>query len=449
MLKKLCVSLMLLAAGGLHAQSPSGDTVLMDMNSCLRYAVHHQPGLRASLVNQRIIDYQVKGALADWLPQVMGNAQLEHYLQPTQTFFPDSLITPGASGYTTFPSTPTNVSVLNLGVTQNLYNRDVMLAARTSKYYRRYAGESVDSAKIDLVVDVSKAYYSVYTSELQLGILLEDVRRLEQSLKDTYNQYQSGIVDKTDYKQATIQLNTARVQYKQALEAVPAKYAYLKQLMGFPVDSALKLQSDSAAMVAQAMIDTAMQLDYTHRIEVQSLETLKALSQAQYDYQRLGWLPSLSFFYDYNLDYGNNAFSKLYSQNYPNSYLGLTLGIPIFQGFKRIYAMHAAKLGTELVDLRLEDTKRAINTQFVQAMANYRGDLENWKVSQENIGLSKEVYTTVTLQYKEGIKSYLDVITAEASLRTSEINGLDALYGLLSDKLDVLKAVGSVDTNIN
>jgi outer membrane protein TolC len=421
----------------------------MDMSTCLRYAVHHQPGLRASLLNQRIVDYQVKGALSDWLPQVNGNGDFQHNIQLPVSFLPASLITPGATGYVPVASGVKNTSQIGISATQNLYNRDVMLAARTSKFYRRYAGESVDSARIDLVVDVSKAYYSVYTSELQLGILLEDVRRLEQSVKDTYNQYQSGIVDKTDYKQAVIQLNTARVQYRQAALAVPAKYAYLKQLMGFPVDTALKLHSDSAAMVAEAMLDTTQQLDYNRRVEVQSLQTLKTLALAQYSYQKYGWLPSLSFFYDYNLFYGNNTFNKVYDANYPNSYLGVTLGIPIFQGFKRVYAMRAAKLNADLVDLRLEDTKRVINTQFSQAMAAYRGDLDNWRVSQENITLSREVYATVTLQYKEGIKTYLDVLTAETSLRTAEIDGLDALFSLLSDKMDVLKALGTVNININ
>lgn len=444
--KKLCICLLALVPLATLAQT---DTPVMDMAACLRYAVRHQPGLRASLINQRIVDYQVKGALSEWLPQVTGTGNLQHYIQLPVSFLPASFITPGATGYVATRNGVQNTSQLGIAATQNLYNRDVMLAAKTSRYYRRYAGESVDSARIDLVVDVSKAYYNVYTSELQLGILLEDVRRLEQSLKDTYNQYQSGIVDKTDYKQATIQLNTARVQYRQAALAVPAKYAYLKQLMGFPADSSLQLRSDSTAMVMEAILDTTQRLDYSRRVEVQSLQTLKTLVLAQYDYQRYGWLPSLSFFYDYNLYYGNNTFNKLYNTHYPNSYLGLTLGIPIFQGLKRIYSMRAAKLGADLVDLRLEDTKRVINTQFSQAMAAYRGDLENWRVSQDNISLSKEVYTTVTLQYKEGIKTYLDVITAEASLRTAELNGLDALLALLSDKMDVLKALGTVNTNVN
>ena len=454
MVKKFCLCLMLLDVGCLYvsaqtSSSSPGDTLHLDLPSCLNYAMKHQPGLRVSMVNQRILDYEVKGALSPWLPQINGTGMVEHYTQPAVSFFPASLFDSSAKGYTEVQSSPTNVSSLGLGLTQNIYNRDVMLASKTAKYYRKYAAESVDSAKIDLVVDVSKAYYDVFLSEQQVGILLEDVQRLERSVKDTKNQYDAGVVDKTDYKQAVIQLNNAKVQYRMAIVAIPAKYAYLKQLMGFPVDSSLGLHSDSTEMVSEAMIDTSMQLDYNKRIEIQSLETQKQLQIAGYNYQRLGWLPSLSFFADYNLNYGNNTFGQLYNASFPNSYLGLSLSIPIFQGFKRIYAMKAARLEVELVDIHLDDTRRIINTQYQQAMAAYRGDLENWKVSQENIGLSREVYNTVTLQYKEGIKTYLDVITAEADLRTSEINGLNALFSLLSDKMDVLKAVGMVNTNIN
>lgn len=454
MLKKLCATLFLLPVGYIYAQTPNatptpGDTLNMDLVACLKYASTHQPQLRASLVTQQIYEYQVKGALSDWYPQIMGNGELEHFFQTQESFVPNSLFTPGADGYKTFPANPSNLSFAGVGLTQNIYNRDVMLAAKTAHSYRKYAAQSVDSAKIELVVNVSKAYFDVFISEQQLGILLEDVRRLEQSVKDTYNQYQSGVVDKTDYKQAIIQLNNAKVSYKQAQEAIPAKYAYLKQLMGFPVDSTLGLSEDSAALVGEALVDTSLQLDYTRRIEIQSLQTQRDLQLASVDYQRYGWLPSVSFMADYILNYGNNTWSDLYKETYPESYVGITLSIPIFQGFKRIYALKSARLGVGLIDLRLEDTRRAINTEYRQAMADYRGDLENWRVSQDNITLSKDVYKTVNLQYKEGIKTYLDVITAETSLRSSEINGLNALFSLLSDKMDLLKATGTVNTNIN
>jgi len=48
------------------------------------------------------------------------------------------------------------------------------------------------------------------------------------------------------------------------------------------------------------------------------------------------------------------------------------------------------------------------------------------------------------LQYKEGVKTYLDVIFAESDLRTAQVNYANALYQVLSSKLDVQKQLGTI-----
>jgi outer membrane protein TolC len=48
------------------------------------------------------------------------------------------------------------------------------------------------------------------------------------------------------------------------------------------------------------------------------------------------------------------------------------------------------------------------------------------------------------LQYTSGIKTYLDVIIAEADLRTAELNYYNALYQLLQSKIDVQQALGTI-----
>ena len=52
------------------------------------------------------------------------------------------------------------------------------------------------------------------------------------------------------------------------------------------------------------------------------------------------------------------------------------------------------------------------------------------------------MYNTINLQYKAGVKTYLEVIVAESDLRTTQVNYLNALYEVLSSKLDVEKALG-------
>jgi len=58
--------------------------------------------------------------------------------------------------------------------------------------------------------------------------------------------------------------------------------------------------------------------------------------------------------------------------------------------------------------------------------------------------LATEVYNVIRLQYQQGIKTYLDVIVAESDLRTSQLNLYTALYQLLQSKIDVQKALGTL-----
>ena len=104
---------------------------------------------------------------------------------------------------------------------------------------RRRAQTTVRN-KIDVVVNVSKAFYDVILTQRQVDILAEDITRLQRSLQDATNQYQSGIVDKTDPQRATIALNNTRAQQKQYRDLVGAKVQTLKQLMGYPPNSVLE-----------------------------------------------------------------------------------------------------------------------------------------------------------------------------------------------------------------
>ena len=49
---------------------------------------------------------------------------------------------------------------------------------------------------------MSKAFYDVLLTQQQAVLTDEDILRLDRSVKDAYNQYKAGIVDKTDYKRA-------------------------------------------------------------------------------------------------------------------------------------------------------------------------------------------------------------------------------------------------------
>ena len=414
----------------------ASDTLPPDatLQACVQYAEKHYPLIQQALLDEQITDREIRSKLADWYPQLNLTANYQNNFQIQSVYFAGSYVTSGTY----------NSSTIGLGLTQNIFNRDVLLAARTKNDVRTQIRQTTVSDKIDLAVNVSKAFYDVLLTQRQIDVLTDDILRLERNLKDAYNQYQGGLVDKTDYKRATISLNNSKAEKKTDLELLKAKYSALKQLMGYTGKDSLSLAYDSAQMEQEVAIDTTAAVDYTKRIEFQYLQTQKRLQQANLQYNKWSYLPTLTAGAGYNFNYLNNRFPPLYDNNLPNSYAGVQLSFPIFQGTKRTQNIRIAELQITRVDWDIVNVQTTISTQYDQALAAYKGYLNNYYVLRDNLALARDVFNTIELQYRSGIKAYLDLITAETDLRTAQSNYSDALYQVLSSKLDVQKALGTI-----
>ncbi|MBC9930385.1 TolC family protein [Chitinophaga qingshengii] len=430
----------LLLSPHLYAQQPA-DSVLTSatLQDCIRYALAHQPVLKQSRIDEAITDRTIKSKLADWYPQINLDYNIQHYLE-----LPTSI----------FGGNPTKVGVANtsnagFGLNQNIFTRDLLLASNTAKDVRKQSRQNIVRTQIDVVADVSKAYYDILLTNQQIQVLDEDIIRLERSLKDARNQYESGTVDKIDFKRATISLNNARAQQKSAREVLAAKQVYLKQLMGYPESVGnVPLVYDTTQM-AQLVTgeDTTLTASYQNRIEYQQLQTQQSLQKANLQYNKWSFLPSVSAFVNYNFAWQNQSFSKLYSTDYPNSLLGLKLSLPIFQGGKRIHNIKMAELQLQRIDYDFTTLKNQINTQYAQAMATYKSNLNDFNTLKENVAMAQDVYNMLQLQYKEGIKTYLDVLISETDLRTAQLSYYNAMYQVLSSKIDLQKALGTLTAN--
>ena len=416
--------------------SQTPDSAAVTIRDCVIYALHNQPAVKQAAIDRLINEKDIRIGLSAWLPQVTSSNLYQYY-------FKGSPLAASAVPATGAGNVVLNeYSSLGLQASQVIYNNEVLEAARAAKYSRLYYKQNIVSSQINVVADVSKAFFDVLLSQKQLAILNEDIVRLQRSLKDAYNRYQAGVTDKTDYKQATISLNNSLASRKQTEEAIKYKKAYLKQIMGLSPDKKLELLYDSTRYEQQSGIDTNQKLNTNNRIEYQQLQTQRNLDLVNVTYYRYGFLPSVSATGSYNLNYISDKFSNLYSNAFPLAYAGLNLDIPIFTGTRRLQNLSKARLQVERADLDIENIRNTINTEYVQALAGYKSNYTNWRLLRENVDLAKDVYKVVSLQYREGIKVYLDVLVSQADLRTAELNYYNALFELLSSKIDLEKALG-------
>ncbi|MEP7145250.1 MAG: TolC family protein [Ferruginibacter sp.] len=421
----------------LWSQVGTKDSLLAEvtLQKAVDYAVIHQPLIQQSLIDQQITESTIKSKLSDIYPQINFDYSLQHNFITQTTVFNGNTVKIGSNnssgGFFTFK--------------QSIFDKDVLLASRTRTDVRLQARQATSNNKIDIAANVSKAFYDVLSTMQQIKISDENILRIERSLKDAYNQYKSGIVDKIDYKRATITLNNANASKRSNEDLLKAKLENLKSLMGYPVSANLNIVHDTTQMEKEILLDTLQAPDYTARIEYRILETQKRLLQYNVKYNRWSYLPTVSANGAYNLNYQNDKFGKIYSNNFPNSFAAVTLGFPIFQGFKRKADIRIAELDLQRNELDIIILKNMVNADYAQALASYKSNLHNYLALKENLSVAQEVYDIIQLQYRSGIKAYLEVITSETDLRTSQINYFNAMYQVMESKVDVQKALGQIN----
>lgn len=418
-----------------HAQPNQKLPESVNLQQAVEFSLRNQPAIQQSLIDQYITEANIRSRLADWYPQVNFDYALQHNFKVQTAVIGENKVKLGTD----------NTSAARFSVSQTIFDRDVLLASRTRRTVRRQALQATSSSKIDVAAAVSKAFYDVLASEQQIKVSTENINRIQRSLKDAYSQYQAGVADKTDYKRATIGLNNAQALKKSNEEAYKSKIEYLKSLMGYPDSLELHIVYDSLDMEKQVYLDTLQTADYTQRIEYKQLQTQQSLLEANLKYNKWSFLPSLSANGAYNFNYQNNVFDKLYDVNYPNSFAALSLNFPIFQGGKRRADIQAAEWELRRNKLDITGLQNNVNAEFTAAMSTYKSHLSNYLALKENLALAREVYDVIQLQYRSGIKTYLEVINAETDLRTAQINYYNSLYNVLSSKIDVQKALGLIN----
>jgi outer membrane protein TolC len=414
----------------------SNDSLLESatLENIIQYTLAHQPAIQKSLLDERITKSQVNSRLADWYPQIGYNYNFQHNFQLQYASFAGQVIQLGTR----------NSSLQQFAYTQNILNPTLVFTATTASDVKKASAQVTAINKVDVVAQVSKAFYDVLLTQQQILVSNENITRLERSVKDTRAQYQSGIVDKTDYQRATILLNNAVALKKTNEETLKAKTEYLKSVMGYPTKANLALIYDSLQMEGGVTADVAQLVNYDNRPEYQLLQTQRQLQVGNLKYSKLAFLPSVQGFAAYNMNYLNNDAAKLYNTNYPNSYAGITIALPLVAGGKRWMNIRQAQWQLKKADWDITSMESNISAQYAQALAAYNSSLAAYNAVKENLDLARDVYNTIQLQYKSGVKTYLEVLIAESDLRTTQINYYNALYQVLSGKVDLQKATGQI-----
>ncbi len=160
---------------------------------------------------------------------------------------------------------------------------------------------------------------------------------------------------------------------------------------------------------------------------------------------KLSYIPALTF----NAGYSETAYRSDfdYFKNrpwYPTSFIGLSLSVPIFDGFQKDANIKKAKLQVQQYQNQLESLKLSIDNEIETARLYFNVAVSTMDFQRKNMTLAEDVYEQTKKKFEAGTGSNTEINTAETDLKQAQTNYINAVYTAIIAKVDYLKATGKL-----
>ena len=427
MMKRLLITIYAIAAVlQLSASEP------WSVERCMQYAADHSHTVRQqqfALEDSRAAKTQAIGA---FLPSVYGavNGQMNF----------GRAIDPSTNTYT-------DVSTFNNG-----YGLEASLTVfdglqrynnlRLAKANVAMGRSGVRAEKDDVALKVYKAYMDLVYCE---GAVSQTAKKRDESrelLRQTSVMAEVG--QKSDADVAQMRATLAADEYELAhmqSQTTKAMLA-LKQLMGFPVDSALAViqpsfddeiltAEDASQISAFAATDNPRILKAQQNVEA-ARYSLRAARGALLPTISLSGGVSTSFFRNMNKG-GHASFSSQFRNN-AGEYVGLSLSIPLFDRLATYSTIRRRKTALVQAQENLVYEQSELRRIIVEAASDVENSTKEVEKMQEQVEADSIASRLTTRKYEEGLASSIDVKTAAVTLLQSRVRLLQSQLTMAYNK---------------
>jgi len=453
MKQKILITLLLFITGLTAFSQQAPATHNFTLADCINYAYLHQDSVLNAGLDIKSADYKIKETIGTGLPQVNGSVSFQDFLKAPATVGPNIFGPAGFGSYNpnaalvAFPfGAVTYNNTYSLTASQLLFSGTFLVGLQAVKTFKELSQRSLVRTKIQINVNVTKAYYQVLVSNEQVKLLDANIAQLKQQLDQTTQQNKQGFVEKIDVDRLSVQYNNLVTNRENIVRSMVLNYEMLKFQMGMPIEQEMTLvdKLDVANLdqnITLAGADTSV---YRNRIEYNLLETNVRLNQLDVKSKKAAYLPTANFNAGYGDVFQENQFKYLYSHVYPNSYVGLSINVPIFNGNQRTNQLRQSEINVQKAQNDLNNVKNALSLEASAARITFYNSIQSLNTQKRSRELAQEVVRVTGIKYTQGVGSSIEVTQAQTDLQNADNQYIQALYNALISKVDQDKAYGRI-----
>lgn len=320
----------------------------------------------------------------------------------------------------------------------------VGLALQIARLYRQTSQEQMGVTRAEIKLQVTQLYFGAVLAQQWEKVSAATYQQMQDHLKQVEVMQKEGLVSEYDLIRSRVQVSNFYPQVIASQSARKVAFEALNMILGLPKNQELDLTDHlESYAVASAPSEDLFSLAVQGRGELRQLDLQERILNKLKTIEEHGvWWPNLALVGGYTVqaqepdfDFNNYFWSE-------NLYGGLTLTIPLFDGFKARHRVQQVSADMKLLDLQKEQLEKGINLEIIQAQSKFQQAQKNVKAQAEGVELAKKGLQIAEVQYGNGLATQLEVMDAQIALNQAQMNELNARYDLITARAELQKAMG-------
>jgi outer membrane protein len=408
------------------------------------YAAKNSVIVKNALLDLQIQEQSNRAITSQALPQVTGNMGLTDYIQIPTTLIPGEFV--GQPPGTFVPLQFGTQYNATGGVTlkQVLFDGQVFVGLQARRASLDFYRKKQEVTEQVLRANITKIYYQLLIGKTQVDQIDANINSQKELQHNSSEMFKNGFAEQLDVDKATVQLSNLESEKIQVEFNIANGYLGLKMLLGMPISDSLRLTDTlTYDMIRDAVLGDAYK--YGDRRDFQLLEINRTLGEFNVKRYRKEYIPTVNLTANYSQNQYTNKFNLGQKNSwFPTTYLGLSINVPIFDGFFKDANIKQARLQLRQTENNMDSLKIRIDGDVKQAQLRFSAALSTLDYQKKNMDLSERVYEQTRKKYEQGLGSNTEITTALSDQKTAQANYFNALYSAIAARVDYLNAIGKL-----
>lgn len=393
-------------------------------------ALAHNPQTRAAWAAAQAAAAELGIAHADYLPSLDINASRTRSRSATSAGVPLPTQTRRSASL--------SLSYLLLDFGARRANRDAGRAQLIA------ANLEHNQAVQDVVLAVEQAYYQLLGLEALVLATQQSLSTAETNLEAVKRRVTAGLATVGDVYQVETTVAQARLNLQQAQGQAAAAGGTLATAAGLAVDTPLTLEPwPTAAPVAEvtATVDDLLQQARARRPELIAAQARVDVAHASRRAAAGDGRPTLSL----TASDGRTRINAL--DDFPQSSVGLTLRIPLFNGFRTTYEIRRAEANRAQAEANRDRLYYEVQRQVWESYYNQRTAAATIANAQALRRSARQAAEVARARYRAGVGTVLEVVSTQTAQAQADVQLIQAQLNWYVGLTQLAHALGTLEAS--